>query len=69
MELALPILALGGLYVISNQKPASSKKHENFQNLKQNQYLPNTMVPPQNYPVLNKTQLIDTVQEYPNPKS
>jgi len=69
MELALPILALGGLYVISNQKPASSKQ-ENFQNLKQqNQYLPNTHIPPQNYPVLNKAQLVDTVQEYPNPNA
>ena len=46
MELALPILALGGLYVISNKKTPVS---ENYQNLKQNQYLPNTQVPPQNY--------------------
>jgi len=68
MELALPILALGGLYVISNQKTTS--KNENFQNLKQqNQYLPNTRVPAQNYPVLNKNQLVDTVQEYPNPNA
>jgi hypothetical protein len=30
-------------------------------------YLPNTNIPPQNYPVSNINQLVDTVQEYPNP--
>ena len=67
MELALPILALGGLYVISNQKQQQHKQPkpiENFENLKQQkQYLPNT----QNYPIL-KTQE-DDVQSYPNPNA
>jgi hypothetical protein len=30
-------------------------------------YLPNTNIPPQNFPVSNINQLVDTVQEYPNP--
>jgi hypothetical protein len=30
-------------------------------------YLPNTNVPPQNYPIMNNKELIDNVQEYPNP--
>jgi len=31
--------------------------------------LPNTNVAPQNFPVTNKNQLVDTVQEYPNPNA
>mgnify|MGYP003351696347 CR=1 FL=1 len=30
-------------------------------------YLPNTNIPPQNFPVSNINQLVDTVQQYPNP--
>jgi hypothetical protein len=71
MELAIPILALGGLYVISNQnnsKKSSNKVFENFQTAgaKPNS-LPNTNIPPQNYPVTNFNELLDNVQEYPNP--
>ena len=69
MELAIPLLALGGMYVISNQPSSSNnnnnnknkfqqksnrKEKENFTNMgkpKQNSYLPNTNIPPQNYPV------------------
>jgi hypothetical protein len=32
-------------------------------------YLPNTNVPPQNYPIMNNSELIDNIQEYPNPNS
>ncbi len=32
-------------------------------------YLPNTNIPPQNFPVSNINQLVDTVQEYPNPNA
>jgi hypothetical protein len=84
MELAIPLLALGGIYVISNQQSsnqvserinkdkyssASSKNGaEAFANMgaKQNR-LPNTEVPPQNYPIVNDAQLNDNVQNYPNP--
>ena len=80
MELAIPLLALGGMYVISNQTPQNKQplrnqnnikmKHENFTNMgKQTNYLPNTDIPPQNFPVSNINQLVDTVQEYPNPNS
>jgi hypothetical protein len=30
-------------------------------------YLPNTNIPPQNFPISNINQLVDTVQQYPNP--
>jgi len=76
MELAIPFLALGGMYIISNQKKENcnsykKKKYnskENFDNMgKQSNYLPNTNIPPQNFPVTNLNQLTETVQEYPNP--
>jgi hypothetical protein len=87
MELAIPLVALGGMYVISNQNTNNSKKDnakpkENFNNMgirsnlqtsnlesRFSNYLPNTNVPPQNYPIMNNKELVDTVQEYPNPNS
>lgn len=84
MELAIPLIALGGMYVISNKNSETSKniynesfvsktksnKKENFDNMgKKVNYLPNTHVPPQNYPIMNNPELIDTVQEYPNPNT
>ena len=80
MEIALPILALGSLYVISNnqsQKHTENNKkkikkitQENLTNMgSTSNYLPNVNIPPQNYPVSNSKQLIDTVQEYPNPNT
>ena len=71
MELAIPLIALGGMYVISNQSSYSTqKKKEKFTNMgaKPN-YLPNTNIPPQNYPTLDEKELIDTVQKYPNPNA
>lgn len=76
MEIAIPLIALGGMYVVSNQSNENSSKteirqtrQENFTNMgaRKDNYLPNTNIPPQNFPVLNKNQLVDTVQEYPNP--
>jgi len=85
MEIAIPLLALGGMYVVSNQNVKTSDnnnnnnnnknnskklKKENFQNMGANKnYLPNTNIPPQNYPVSNINQLVDTVQEYQNPNA
>jgi hypothetical protein len=81
MELAIPLVALGGMYVISNQNTNNSKKDnskpkENFNNMgirsnlqTSNNYLPNTNIPPQNYPIMNNKELVDTVQEYPNPNA
>ena len=88
MEIAVPLIALGGMYVISNQKNEDCTKkeirkmtQENFVNMgiKSNlatrdserfgNYLPNTNIPPQNFPVLNINQSVDTTQNYPNPNS
>ena len=80
MELALPLVALGGLYVVSNQdnkiettkksmRKASSKT-EPFSNMgKKPNYIPNTNIPPQNYPVTNQKELSRTVEEFPNPNT
>ena len=76
MELAIPLIALGGMYIISNKNnegytnKKATKGKENFDNMGQKpNYLPNTNVPPQNYPIMNNPELIDTVQEYPNPNA
>ena len=48
MEVALPLIALSGLYIISNQKKQSSvNDYESFTN---KQTLPNTDIPNVNYP-------------------
>jgi hypothetical protein len=86
MEIAIPLIALGGMYVVSNQtnetctdkeirKSIRQNKSENFTNMgirtnlgvSANNGLPNTNIPPQNFPVTNINQLVDTTQEYPNP--
>jgi len=88
MEIAVPLIALGGMYVISNQKNEDCTKkeirkltQENFVNMgtrtnlatrqsdKFGNYLPNTNIPPQNFPVSNINQLVDTVQQYSNPNT
>ena len=78
MELAIPLVALGGMYLISNQSKGvkKDKDKENFNNMgirtnlqTTSNYLPNTQEPPQNYPIMNNKELIDTVQEYPNPNT
>ena len=49
MELAVPLIALGGLYVASNQE----KKKEGYENMgKPVNSLPNYNEPPVNYPTL-----------------
>ena len=82
MEIGLTLLGLGAAYVISNQSPSSSNKssghshnnknkytRENFANLKQQNtnYLPNTDIPIQNYPVTNVNALSNNINGYNNP--
>ena len=84
MEIAIPLIALGGMYVVSNQsnddstkKQIRQAKNENFTNMgirsnlgvRTDNYLPNVDIPPQNFPVTNIKQLVDTVHEYPNPNA
>jgi hypothetical protein len=77
VEIAIPLIGLGALYVISNKNKEKSETSENFTNMNvsghgpyANQYLPNTHVPNKNYPVQN--QPIDSnsknyIKQYLNP--
>ena len=81
MGLAIPFLALSGLYIVSNQKTKKNEEKnnpdnnnnqqeniENFENMgARANYLPNVDEIPQNYPVINTNQLVNTVQNYQNP--
>jgi hypothetical protein len=86
MEIAIPLIALGGMYIINKENKenmsTANKKKESFNNMgirtnlqssnlesKFNNYLPNTNVQPQNYPITNNKELIDNIQEYPNPNA
>jgi hypothetical protein len=79
MEIAIPLIALGGMYVISNQNKEDNnnnklKLKENYTNMtNQQKYLPNTLpntnIPPQNYPILDNKELISTDQKYPKPNT
>jgi hypothetical protein len=89
MELAIPLIALGGMYVISNQKSSKTnttnatnnpktQPYESFNNMgirtnlaaRTDNYLPNTNIPPQNYPVPNLNEISGekfNMDSYPNP--
>jgi hypothetical protein len=70
MELAIPIIALGSLYLASNQ----SQKEENFDTMGR-QTLPNTNLPNRNYPAEfpvrsyehDQTSKLSTVNKYDTP--
>lgn len=73
MELAIPLVALGGLYVISNQSK-NTASHESFEN--HTKILPNTDIPnvnfPAEFPIRNRetdlTSKLSTVNMYDTPK-
>ena len=77
MELAIPLVALGGLYIISNQSKnphQNSASHESFEN--RTKTLPNTDIPNVNYPgefpikdrETDLTSKLSTVNMYDTPK-
>jgi len=62
-ELAIPLIALGSMYIISNQE----KKKEKFTNMSEKKnYLPNAEIIPENYPTLAPVKT-DNIQRYINP--
>jgi len=75
MELAIPLVVLGGLYISSNDKKAQTEKvvaKEGYVNMgKPANYLPNMDIPCSNYPVAVKDDCLgpDDVNEYPNGRS
>ena len=71
---AIPLVALAGLYIISNKDNNKSNKNTNkkikeeFANMNQQQStLSNTNIPPKNYPILDNSEAVDTVQKYESP--
>jgi hypothetical protein len=73
MEIAIPLIALGGLYVVSKQSNSSNSKKEGFQfNNSMNSDLPNTDIPDRNYPdqystvipEIDVTSKLSTVNKY-----
>ena len=74
MELAIPLVALGGLYVISNQSKSPQRAYESFENRINS--LPNTDIPnvnfPSEFPIQNRetdlTSKLSTVNMYDTPK-
>jgi hypothetical protein len=79
MELAIPLIALGGLFVVANQSKEKNKKQnttnssikDNFTPMGQKpNYLPNTHTLIRNYPVTNEKELEDdTILEFPSPNT
>jgi hypothetical protein len=74
MELAIPLLALGGLYVASKSKPSDQTQLEGFVGGEQ-EALPNTDIPNQNYPKeypienadYEQTSRLSTINKYDTP--
>ena len=64
MELAIPLLALGGLYVYSNKENENNEEEQLIEGM--TSQLPNTNVPPVNYPVLSKVER-SNVEKYSQP--
>ena len=73
MEFAIPLVALGGLYITSNSNNQSKSKvtREAFENMgKDTNYLPNTDVPADNYPVTKQDDLgHHQIRAFPSNKS
>lgn len=71
MELAIPIVGLGSLFLLSNKEKkenTNNSKTENFQNAGASyQTLPNTNIPPRNFPIENERSVKKSVNYYPNP--
>ena len=66
MELAIPIIALGGMYIISNQKEDKVKETFITKNPNKNNKVLYKPIP-KNYPVQDKEDLLDTDYAYTNP--
>ena len=68
-EVAIPLMALGSLYIMQNQKnKQESKCAETCANMGKRQVpvLPNTNTPPVNYPVPTNTSLASNPRRYPS---
>ena len=67
-EIAIPLAALGVMYIVSNQKNKKDNLKEVFSNMHKRQNLPNTNKPVKNFPVLDRKELENNVQDYAGKK-
>lgn len=67
-EIAIPMIALGSLYIMSNQNREKEKCAESFMNMGKRQVprLPNTNTPIINYPITTKKSLANNLRRYPS---
>jgi len=66
MEAAIPILALGALYMLANQ---NKPKKQGFRSKYETKFLPNTNTSIKNYPIENKEAVMENLNYYHNPNS
>jgi len=80
MELAIPLVALGGLFIVNSQSKKNNltsthqkskrQTRESFMSMgSKPNYLPNTSVIAQNYPVENIQEVTDNINKYSNPNT
>ena len=75
MELAIPLIALGGLYLISNQSNKSAETFENQSSSQSHSQLPNVDIPDKNYPSnftnaeTDVTSKLSVVNKYDSPSA
>lgn len=68
-EIAIPLAALGVMYIVSNQKNKKDNLKEVFSNMHKRKSLPNTNKPVKNFPVLDRKELENNVQDYAGKKN
>jgi len=67
MELAIPLVAMGGLFILSKQNK-ENKHAEAFTQMHRN-YLPNTNRPVKNFPITDREELENTLNKYDGKKN
>jgi len=70
MELAIPLVAIGGLFILSKQNKQNEKNSysEAFTQMHKS-HLPNTNKPVKNYPIVNNEELENTLNKYAGKKN
>ena len=68
-ELAIPLAALGVMYIVSNQKNKKNNLKEVFSNMHKRNTLPNVNKPVKNYPILDRKELENNINDYSGKKN
>ena len=68
-QVAIPLVALGFMYILSNQKKEQPSLKEAFNKMHRPSTLPNMNKPVKNYPTLNRKELENNVNDYAGKKN